>query len=76
MIPKTCKIYSNGVKTAIFLRKITNIAQNDSMALGGGCPVSSRRGGGVPPLTTVVPPHFGLPKLLFLDHHVTARQQQ
>ena len=37
MIPKRAKLYSNGVKIAIFLGKITNIAQNDPMALGGGC---------------------------------------
>ena len=29
MIPKRAKLYSNGVKIAIFLGKITNIAQND-----------------------------------------------
>ena len=37
MIPKRAKLYSNGVKIAIFLGKITNIAQNDPMASGGGC---------------------------------------
>ena len=37
MIRKRTKLYSNGVKIAIFLRKITNIAQNDPMASGGGC---------------------------------------
>ena len=35
MIPKRAKLYSNGVKIAIFLGKITNIAQNDPMASGG-----------------------------------------
>ena len=37
MIPKRAKLYLNGVKIAIFLGKITNIAQNDPMALGGSC---------------------------------------
>ena len=37
MIPKRTKLYSNGVKIAIFLGKITNIAQNDPMVSGGGC---------------------------------------
>ena len=37
MIPKRTKLYSNGVKIAIFWGKITNIAQNDHMAAGGGC---------------------------------------
>ena len=37
MTPKRAKLYSNGVKIAICLGKITNIAQNDPMALGGGC---------------------------------------
>ena len=37
MIPKRAKLYSNGVKIAIFWGKITNIAQNDPMATGGGC---------------------------------------
>ena len=37
MIPKRAKLYSNGVKIAIFLGKITNIEQNDPMASGGGC---------------------------------------
>ena len=37
MIPKRTKLYSNGVKIGIFLGKITNIAQNDPMASGGGC---------------------------------------
>ena len=37
MIPKHAKLYQNGVKIAIFLGKITNIAQNDLMASGGGC---------------------------------------
>ena len=37
MIPKRAKLYSNGVKIAIFLGKITNIAQNDPMASGDGC---------------------------------------
>ena len=32
-------------------------------------------GGAVPPLTTDCAPHFGLLKLLFLEHHVRARQQ-
>ena len=32
--------------------------------------------GAVPPLTTACAPHFGVLKLLFLEHHVTARQQQ
>ena len=36
MIPKRAKLYSNGVKIAIFLGKITNIAQNDPMASAGG----------------------------------------
>ena len=37
MIPKRAKLYSNGVKIAIFWGKITNIAQNDPMASGGDC---------------------------------------
>ena len=32
--------------------------------------------GAVSPLTTACAPHFDLPKLLFLEHHVTAKQQQ
>ena len=34
------------------------------------------RGGRGPPNDCLCPPHFGLLKLLFLEHHVTARQQQ
>ena len=37
IIPKRAKLYSNGVKIAIFLGKITNIAQNDPMDSSGGC---------------------------------------
>ena len=29
-----------------------------------------------PPNDCLCPPHFGLLKVLFLEHHVTARQQQ
>ena len=37
MIPKRAKLYSNDIKIAIFLGKITNISQNTPMASGGGC---------------------------------------
>ena len=37
MIPKRAKLYSNGAKIAIFLGKITNIAQNAPIASGGSC---------------------------------------
>ena len=39
MISKQAKLNSNGVKIAIFLRKITNIAQNDHMASGDRRPL-------------------------------------
>ena len=42
-------------------------SQHSAIAMGGP-------GGAVPPLTTACAPHFGLLKLLFLEHYVTARQ--
>ena len=73
MIPKTCKFYSNGVKIAIFCEKLQTSHKMTPWPRAAAAQYH-RYGGAVPPLTTAcVPPHFGLPKLLFLEHHVTAR---
>ena len=47
----------------------------------GKCSIQCRRygrgaGGRAPPQMTACAPHFGLLKLLFLEHHETTRQQQ
>ena len=45
---------------------------NSAVATGGG----GGARGAVPPLRLLVPPHFDVLKLLFMEHHVTARQHQ
>ena len=44
--------------------------------LGSAVATGGAKGGRAPPKDCLCPPHFGSLKLLFLEHHVTERQQQ
>ena len=54
---------------SLLVEIITAVASLQGGGGGGGA------GGTVPPLTTACSPYFGSFKILFLEHHVTARQQ-
>ena len=61
-------------KTGHSSKFIKLTTEYSAVAMGGGGGGGAR--GTLPLLTTACAPHFGLLKLLFLEHCVTARQQQ
>ena len=63
-------------KTTKNLSNTSALIKYRSSAVASGGPGGLCYGGAVPPLMTTCAPHFGLLKLLFLKHHVTARQLQ
>ena len=71
----SCHIY-NKDENGIFFRAFTNTTTPLMRPLDDGPigAVSSLRGA-VPPLTAACAPHFGLLKILFLEHLVTTKQQ-